>query len=290
MKEKKTDFQFLYPIESFGIRQISLSGIRVEWLANRLTPNVPFPHKHNFYQIIIINKGNGSHQIDFTKHQVKKKHIFIMKPGQVHSWNFPKDIEAYVIDFSFQSFAENKENTLERWSEINALSDSIKINANVDFDSIFNLAEIMYSEFQNEEIYYSRSLKNLLSSLLIKLIRIDQNKVRDTHTNKIARPLLDHFYVLVEKNYKSHHNVKFYSDSLGQPPKTLSMAISRATGLSPHQIIHNRIVLEAKRLLAFSTKSISEISYELGFNDYSYFSRFFKKHNKLTPADFRKKL
>lgn len=288
MSKNNPDFQTLYPIESFGIREISLSGIRVEWLANRLIPNVPFPHKHSFYQIIIIQKGSGTHQIDFTNHKVRKNQVFIMKPGQVHSWNFPQNIEALVIDFSFQSVSEGKENTLERWNEINTLPDALSVEDQDAFNDIKTIADLMFREFQEEDLYFSKSLKNLLSSLMIKLIRVDHR--HDYESQKVGSLLVNHFHVLVEEYYKTQHSVKFYAEKLGQPPKTMSMAISRATGSSPHQIIHKRLLLEAKRLLAFSSQSISEVGYDLGFDDYAYFIRFFKKHEKLTPAAFRKNL
>ena len=288
MNSKNEHLQTLYPIESFGIRQISLSGIRVESLASRLVPNVPFPHKHSFYQIVVINKGRGSHQIDFTNHRVTKEHIFIMKPGQVHSWDFPEDVQGIVIDFSIQSIDHAQQSNLDKWNEINSLPDSLTVKNKKKFQEIASFAEIMFKEFQKQELYYNHLLKNLLSSLIIKILRLDESSQKRSF--KGGSLLVNQFNALVEENFKGEHGVSFYAEKLGQPPKTMSMAITRATGLSPRHIIHERLLLEAKRLLAFSSKSIADISYELGFDDYSYFIRFFKKHTLQTPAVYRKSL
>ncbi len=95
------------------------------------------------------------------------------------------------------------------------------------------------------------------------------------------------FNLLVEANFKSEHGVSFYADQLFKSPKTLSNLFAIFNQKTPSQIIQERITIEAKRLLCYTERSIKHITYELGFEDVSYFSSFFKKNTGLPPSDFR---
>ena len=101
--------------------------------------------------------------------------------------------------------------------------------------------------------------------------------------------LLRSFNLLVEEHFKSEHSVAFYADKLHKSPKTLSNSFAKLSR-SPLQIIHQRIILEAKRLLTYSNKSAKEIAFEVGFEDASHLSRLFKKHTNLSPSEFKKSL
>lgn len=95
------------------------------------------------------------------------------------------------------------------------------------------------------------------------------------------------FNLLVEANYRTAHSVSFYAQQLCKSPKTLSNLFAIYNHKSPSQVIQERIQIEAKRLLSYTDKSVKEIAYDLGFEDISYFSNFFKKHTGLSPVDFR---
>ena len=96
----------LHSINSLGIREVSFGDIRVERLEKRINPKVPFPHRHDFYQLILITQGAGSHKIDFTIHKVFPGQVFVMKPAQVHSWTFDKKIRGIIIEFSRESMSK----------------------------------------------------------------------------------------------------------------------------------------------------------------------------------------
>lgn len=259
-----------HPIESFGIRQVSMSGIRVEPLEVRVKPSVPFPHRHDFWQIILITDGSGIHQIDFESYKVKPRQVFIIKPGQVHRWNMNSNIKGIIVEFGRTSQLLN--------------SPDEAILPQKDFSTLVMLTTIMMSESASKGADADISLRALLTSFLIQLERhtpqLDKNK---------STTILESFRSLVEKNFRKEHRVEFYSDKLGITSKALTMQVSRALGKSPRAIIQERFMMEARRYLAFSSMSISEVGFELGFEDANYFTRFFKSHEKLTPAAFRKK-
>lgn len=270
----KTDYH--HPIDSLGILKVSMSGIRIEKLEDRINPRVPFPHKHDFFQIILITSGSGLHKIDFEKFVLSKNQIFIMKPGQVHSWQLNKNVTGIVIEFNRESVPEFNEN-------ISYSSDEIKVKAQ-HFERLRSIAEIMRQEFLEEKELYDVCLRGYLSGFLIQLLREDARASKSSHK---AENLIDRFRKLVELHYKNEHRVEFYAKELNTTAKALTMQLSRSLGKSPRQLIQERFLMEAKRLLAFTDLSVAEVGYQLGFLDANYFTRFFKSHEKVTPAKFR---
>jgi AraC family transcriptional activator of pobA len=93
---------------------------------------------------------------------------------------------------------------------------------------------------------------------------------------------------LVESNFKTKHQVADYAEMLNKSPKTLSNLFKKYNEKSPLQVIQNRTILEARRLLHYSDKSIKEIAYEIGYEDIQSFSRFFKKMEGVSPSDFKR--
>lgn len=247
-----------------------MSGIRVEPLEVRVRPSVPFPHRHDFWQIILITSGGGIHQIDFRTYKVKPRQIFIIKPGQVHRWKMNAGIKGIIVEFARSGHLSNS-------------PDEIILPEN-EFQILKMLTSIMQSESSSKGVDADVSLRSLLASFLIQLER---------HTPKLGpgktTTILESFKNLVEKNFMKEHRVEFYSEKLGITSKALTMQVTRSLGRSPRAIIQDRFMMEARRYLAFSTMSIAEIGFELGFEDANYFTRFFRTHEKITPAAFRKK-
>lgn len=103
----------------------------------------------------------------------------------------------------------------------------------------------------------------------------------------IGGDIIRAFNFLVETHFREKHSVVDYADMLYKAPKTLSNLFKKLGNKTPLQFIHDRILLESHRLLMYSDKSISEIGYELGFNDVQTFSRFFKKKEGISPQDYR---
>ena len=95
------------------------------------------------------------------------------------------------------------------------------------------------------------------------------------------------FNYLVEKHFKEKHSVAEYASLLNKSPKTLSNLFGKMHDRSPLKVIQDRLMLEARRLLRYTEKPISEIGYEIGFNDIQSFSRFFKKNEGRSPSEFR---
>src|SRR5207248_651550 len=149
--------QKLYQINSLGIREISFGEIRVEKLQDRVSPKVPFPHKHDFFQLILITAGEGIHKIDFQNHKVAPGRVFFMKPAQVHSWTLSKNIKGIVIEFSRASMEQ------ELATSIDALPDAFTLKK-VDYQRMLTLSEMMMDEFTLKQTHFELTTKKLLTA------------------------------------------------------------------------------------------------------------------------------
>lgn len=273
----------LHSLDAFGILKVSLSNIRIERLQDRVKPKVAFPHKHDFFQIMLVTAGSGLHQIDFIKHRVNSGQIFLMKPGQMHSWSLSKGVKGYIVEFNLQSLGTIKDGP-RLVNDFLHSPDAYVFAEKADFQETTKLCMMMMQEFQKGRELHDLCLQGYLTAFLINVIRAYQHQLKPRKTLSIIEKFKD----LIEKNFKQCHSVEFYANELKTSPKALSMQLTRSTGKSPSKMIQERILLEAKRYLAFSHLGISEIGYELGFDDANYFSRFFRQHEKKSPASFRK--
>lgn len=152
------------------------------------------------------------------------------------------------------------------------------------------LNDVFMDEFDTEDTIQAEMLRMLMARYIIictRLLKAKEGFVEAVKDSKIE--LLRAFNLLVESHFKTEHSVSFYANKLFKSPKTLSNTFAKLN-TSPLQIIHGRIVLEAKRLLTYTDKTAKEIAYEIGFDDASHLSRLFKKNTQLSPSDFKKQL
>lgn len=272
----------LHSIDSFGIKKVSLSNIRVERLEDRIKPTVAFPHRHDFFQIMIVLGGSGEHQIDFKRHKLSAHQIFLMKPGQMHSWNLNQKARGYIVEFNRVSLNLIKDSA-RLMNDLTLSPDALILEKKI-FEEIVKVTEVMIEEFQKTNEMQDLCLQGYLVAFIIQLIRTYRPELK----HHKALSIIEEFKELVEENFRLAHDVEFYAKALKLKSQVLTMKLSRALGKPPRQMIQERLLLEAKRYLAFSDLGIAEIGHELGFDDPNYFTRFFRQHEKMTPAEFRK--
>lgn len=151
------------------------------------------------------------------------------------------------------------------------------------------LHEVFLDELETTDTIQAEMLRMLMARFIIKTTRLLKSNTGEKGTLKIKNDTLRHFNLLVETHYKEEHSVTFYAEKLNKSPKTLSNSFAKYKK-SPLQIIHDRIVLEAKRQLLYTDKSSKEIAYDIGFDDASHLSRLFKKQTSLSPSEFKKSI
>lgn len=147
------------------------------------------------------------------------------------------------------------------------------------------LLDVFEDEFSTRDAIQSEMLRMLLKRLIIKVTRLGRQQLTRLPEDRLQ--LVRAFNLLVETHYRHQHGVQFYADLLHKSPKTLANVFALYNQQSPMQVIHERVALEAKRLLRYTDHSAKEIAYELGFEEVPHFSRFFKKQTGLAPTEFK---
>jgi AraC-like DNA-binding protein len=277
----------------------SLTNFRSEdILVSRFAPylknhhRLVLPHRHSFYHLVLFTEGSGTHTIDFEQFPVKPFQIYFMIPGQVHSWNFEGFVDGYVLNFSssfFQSFLLRPE-FLEEFSFFNGITQ----------DSVIDIPESLQEKIISlfEELLNGSPNRGALSFdkarvlMLYLFMLVNEVKLED-HPKPVSsynQTLIKNFQKLIDKNHTHIRLPKEYAELLYVTPNHLNAVCSDLLGISAGELIRNRTVLEAKRLLVNLDLSISQIAYELNFSDNSYFTKFFKKQVGVTPEEFRKKV
>ena len=254
--------------------------------------NLHFPHKHTFYHLVLFTKGGGTHAIDFKTFDVVPYQIYFMIPGQVHSWNFKGDVDGYVIHFSvpfFQSFLV-KNDYLDRFPFFSGTIDDAVINIEPGLQQkVQGLFENIIDENENPARLGLDMVRALLLQLFILVARTSADGVQKQTSSNNNYTLLKNFQKLIGQNFATLKLPKDYAALLYITPNHLNALCNDILGISAGEVIRNRVLLEAKRLLINLDLTISEIADNLNFSDNSYFTKFFKKYTGITPDEFRKR-
>jgi AraC-like DNA-binding protein len=151
------------------------------------------------------------------------------------------------------------------------------------------LAGVLDEEFDTIDGNQEEMLRLLLKRFIIRCTRVARKQLIKGSVPEARIDIIRQFNVLVEEHFKSMKQITDYAALMNRSPKTITNVFSQHSVKSPLQVIHDRIILEARRMLIFTDKTAKEIAYELGFEDPSQFSRFFKKNTGLSIQQFREK-
>jgi len=251
------------------------------------------PHIHKYFSIYWLNQGEAIHSTSYVDYTLRKDSILFIPPGLEHKFMIDKSTKGYGIIFNENFFAlkETKEKSLSNYS----------LFSSPDFRSIINIDEKQSVKFQlliemmiNEQASDSEYKNDILLQQL-KLFILESRRIYETQHE--TEPIIDEshpgsvvikFKQLIDTNFKEHKNVSSYADMLNLRANCLNEISKKTTGITAGELIRNRVVKEAKKMLYASESNTKEIAYELGFQDPAYFSRFFKKYTSQTLSDFRK--
>ncbi len=254
-------------------------------------PDIVFPHRHSFYHLVLFTGGHGGFTIDFTDFTIEPHQVYFMSPGQVHTWDFEGVPQGYVINFSYDFFHSLLLNPdyIQQFSFFGGTaSENVIIVPEMYRKQIIALLD----ELLGESTRKCRDDRDLLRIILLHffhLADIQREGTGPSGVNTAGQALLEQFKNLVELHFKQEKFPSFYADKLHISSNHLNNICKSHLGKQAGEFIRERIVLEAKRLLINPGSSISSLSYELNFNDNSYFTKFFKKSTGMTPEEFRRK-
>jgi AraC-like DNA-binding protein len=251
--------------------------------------NLHLPHRHSFFHLVLFTSGKGTHTIDFERFAVKPAQLYFMVPGQVHSWHFEKGVDGYIVHFNealFSSFLHNSRFLGQfTFFDGNAANSVCQLPPAVQLQ-VVALFEDMLAELAKADAQYMDMIRLKLLELFITVGRNCGSK-KSAGVPQQKQMLLRNFQHLIDQHFRTIRLPKEYADLLYVTPNHLNVLCQDLLGKTAGELIRDRILLEAKRLLTNGGITVTEIAFELNFQDKSYFNRFFKKGAGLTPEAFR---
>ncbi|NEM98967.1 AraC family transcriptional regulator [Pontibacter burrus] len=244
------------------------------------------PHRHDAYQLIFVQESKGGdNQIDFRRYEMMEGRVFLIGPGQAHQRQSRQ--ERGVLVFFSEAFLQTTGITAhDALVLFGAVYQHPYLDLKPELQQIFlQLASLISLELQQpvpSHAILSRYLFILLNYLLrechVQIAKLTPAR----HSERLFR-----LSSLIEEYYLEHKPVSFYAESLDITPKHLNSLCRQYLHTTVADMQNARLLLESKRLLYFSSLSVKEIAYQLGFEDDSYFVRFFRRLTGTTPLQFR---
>ncbi|MGK9118274.1 helix-turn-helix domain-containing protein [Olivibacter jilunii] len=273
-------------VKTFGDKKIGVIKIHP---TNRIDiPSMPCVRLKSCYMILHAEK-DGYINIDFQTYKVQRDTFFFFSPGQ--HFTVGKDFSGRLIYFNPEFYCI-------------AFHDKELACGGILFDNVFEVPSIectgverrafldvvgkLTQELSQNDFWTEEMARTYLKQLIIAASRSWMKLNPEPRFSISEEGLLSRrFSQLVEKHFTELHNASDYAALLYVSVKTLNRKIVERKGKSPNLIIKERIILQAKRLLVHTELSVKEIAYQLGYEDYSYFVRFFRIKSGVTPQEFR---
>jgi AraC family transcriptional regulator, transcriptional activator of pobA len=249
------------------------------------------PHKHTFYEIIWIDEGLSKQVIDYQEYEISPNTIFFISPNQLHHFEEWQPLKGGSIFFTEDFFLLNYQDK-NKLFELTFLDNFYaKPYFQFDKDAFFEIKQVIdwiFIEKQRKD-YSSQIIQSLLHILLSKIQRsIDSTTQTTVSKNYII--IYKKLKNLIDTHYREALTATDYAFKMNVSQHHLNVISNQVTGKTTSELIRNRRILEAKRLLTFTDNSVSEIAIGLGFFDLSYFAKVFKSETGLSPLDFRKSM
>lgn len=239
--------------------------------------NITKPHRHNGYlELVFLSSTSGRHVTDGRESTVRTPCLLVIRKDNVHHWELVNPVKGFVVlvkdSFVIQSLD----------SEINRLV--LKIS---QYDTIYFKQELIFENLLR--ILVDEPNKTCQEGLFKAFLAKALEYVDATNEAKAASEnIYDRFYALLNSEDKVINHVAHYAIKLNTTPQNLNAVCKKNANLTASELLAEYIIKEAKRLLFYTTCSVSEVAFELGFSDKSNFSKYFKRYTGITPTEFKR--
>lgn len=240
------------------------------------------PHGHKDYlEIIFLEQGAGYHQIDLDRFLVKPYSLYLIMPGQIHSWELTEIPKGFVAMIQKDFLLDHP------------LYDVLFQTFPRPFPGSFDLEdshETFLDIFRNVEREYTKCESNFEAVIQTYLMLIFSLLKREMKSQSILPfpPLLRNFFDALHANFRTNHDTGFYADTLNITSKTLNTTCKKFLGKTASVVINEMLTAESKKLLLYSHQNLTEVAFEMGFTDPSHFNKFFKRQTGVLPGTYRK--
>lgn len=251
-------------------------------------PDVDDIHKHTFYEILWTEKGISKQVIDYKEYEILPNSLFFISPNQIHQFEEWKPLKGGTILFTEDFFLLNQNNK-DRLFELSFLDNfysnpCIQLNKE-NFTEIKQIIDLIANE--QKRIDKSQTITQSLLHILLAQVQRYLDIETKTTISKQYLILFKKFKYLLDKHFTENKTTSFFAQQLNITPHHLNIITKNVTGKTASAVIRARSILEAKRFLTFTNKTVSEIAFELNFSDSSYFAKIFKIETNLSPITFK---
>lgn len=279
-----------YDMNEAGPEHLRQTGILVMRFMASVTndPRRLHPHVHDFFQMYLL-QGNATVMLDFQEHEVSGTNAVFISPGQVHTVRMGEWLDGVTVSFT-REFFDQQPVVFSQLSTFPFLFQDRRVPSlpliKEQGQEIIHLFDSLHREFETGLADAADILRPTLHLLLGRLRRIYEQAIPTSRPTR-AMQLVHEFQILLDQKFRQTRALPDYARELGITENHLNDIVKDQTGHSAGDLIRRRCLLHAKRLLLHSEESVAEIAYDLGFDDPSYFSRFFRRYEKVTPKEFR---
>ena len=280
----------VYSLHNFSSKERASQQFQVEVFDANRHFAVKYPHRHDFFEVLYLQKGSGSHVIDGNKYDIEPPCIFFMSPGQAHKIEFSHDIDGFIFIFTADFYLLNQRNPnrlieFPFFFTIRQDNPPLRLNNENDKRFLESLFKKGINEIRRPEGYsidILRSVLDLILTTCASLYPYDENCWKGK-----GHIVVKKFFQLLEEHFHENLSVAQYADIMALTPNHLTQTVNQLTGKTSSQIIKSKQIIEIKRLLVHTNLSVSEIAAKMNFPDQSYFAKFFKREVGLSPLQFR---
>lgn len=271
---------------AFDIEVVAMRELRARAPAADLRK----PHRIEFHELIFVTRGECTHVVDFEPVHCQPGSMLVLQPSQVEQFDITTSWDGWLVLFRpEQLFAtQNKVGKLELVQAVAELPVQLALDdaeARLLQQSLTQMH--LDGRLQASKPEVQALLLHQLCAVLLRLVLAHQQQRSDGHARPSELDRFRRFRLLLDQSFARWHTLAPYADALGCTCRTLTRLTLNVAGVSAKAFVANRISLEARRLLAHTEMPIAVIGYELGFDDSSNFTKFFRREAGCTPIEFR---
>jgi AraC family transcriptional activator of pobA len=246
------------------------------------------PHRHNrLSQIIAVFDGQWTVDLDDKHHELQGNWLVLIPAGVVHGFHFSSNTQGFVLSLNDSLLAGKGDTTTGELSSLVWKPLALEFRNAQQIDRFCSYIKLLKHELTADEVAQNLTVNHLVQLILVTVLRQQRLQAMTLSSASRGSEILLKFRALIEQHYQQHLAVKDYAKQLHISISKLNRLCQTLLDDSPKAIIHQRLVIEAKRSLIYTKQSVEEIAEILGYTDPAYFSRFFKKMVGITAGTFR---
>jgi len=268
-----------FPIYKFDAEDIQNQLVRLVALEESSSYIFDTFHSHEYNEMLVFIRGGGTHNINFKIHEICDYSIHLLATNDLHWVERARTSNGFAVMYTDQLLHKLQ-----------------VLNPAINFFELFNESNVINLNEENRKSFefifdeINRNYQNpdyLLQLIAALIVKIATTHFELLNTKHIFDPLIHKIVTLIEQNYKKQLTLTEYALLLNLESRTLQNRVNKISGKTIKELQNDRLLKEAKRLICISGLSISEIAFDLGFNDVAYFSNWFKKHTSIIPSEYK---